>query len=227
MFDEFGPFLIFGVALLIIIGSVAYTWYANKRRREALSLLANQWMYDFTEKNDELRDALDAFHLLNRGRSKKVRNVLQGQERGVEVQVFDYLHTTGSGRSSREHTESVVLLRSSRLALPFFTVRPKGTFEFIRKRFGKSAISFGDDPMFDEKYLVFAAKDAAPEPVVQTLKMNAREHIARDGKWVVEGNKDRLVIYRERKKLKPDELRTLLDESLALFNHFAKSDGWS
>ena len=227
MFTDMTFVLFFGFVAALIIGGLVYAWYANKKRREGLSALADEWMYRFAERDDVLKESLSQFYLLNRGRNKKLRNVLQGQNRGIEVAVFDYLHTTGGGKSSREHTESVIVLQSSRLSLPFFTVRPKGTFEFLRKRFGKAAITFADDPQFDEKYLVFPAKDADPNPVITTLKMNIREQLARESKLIVEGNRDRLVVYRERKRLNIDDLRSFLDEAISVFDHFAKSDGWN
>ena len=97
----------------------------------------------------------------------------------------------------------------------------------MRKRFGKAAIELADGSQFDEKYLVFPAKEADPDPVLATLKMSVRDQIARDGKLIVEGDENRLLVFRQDKLVKVDEMRAFLDEAITIFNQFAKSDGWS
>ncbi|MGB1249585.1 MAG: hypothetical protein ACPG8W_03065 [Candidatus Promineifilaceae bacterium] len=220
-------FIFVTVVIFVMLSIYAYRWWANRKRRHALVELADNWMYQYSAKDDELRDSLDAFYLLSRGRRKRTNNVMRGKESGVEVTFFDYRHTTGGGRSSKEHYESVVMLRSSRLELPFFSVRPKGVFEFMRKRFGKTAVELADGSQFDEKYLVFPAKEADPEPIKRVLKMSVRDQLTRDGKLILEGDRDRLLIFRTDKLVKVDEMRTFLDEAIAIFQQLAKSDGWS
>lgn len=227
MFEDL-DFLNFVLLFVVLVGgSFLYSWYAKKRRREQMAALAQQWMFTFSERDDALQSSLEHSYLMSRGRSKQVRNVLQGQERSVDVTVFDYLHTTGNGRSSREHTESVVLLRSSRLDLPFMTIRPKGHFEFFRKRFGKEAIAFADDPAFEENYLVFSAENTPPELVVAALNMNLRAYLARESGLTIEGELDRMLVYRERKKEPTDNLRTLTYAALDIFDYLASADNWS
>lgn len=82
--DEGGPILLMGGVALVWL----HRWAGRDRRRLAMARFASDHGLDFRAKN---REALsEDFRLFGRGDGGRVRNVLQGEWKGVSVRAMDY-----------------------------------------------------------------------------------------------------------------------------------------
>lgn len=132
------PFLILTlVAMAVLIG---LAFYFEHLRKEMWRKLAQKYglQYDAGDPLD-LRAQYE-FNLFRQGHSKKVRNTLQGQTRGMDVVLFDYRYTTGSGKNSRTHQYSALMVK-----LPVageLHIRPETFLDRIAEMFGWADIDF-------------------------------------------------------------------------------------
>ena len=118
------------IALLVgmaVIGLAIFVvhQYQEQKRREALQLLADRMEFSYSADAGHVRQgALSQFYLFSQGHARKMSNELRGSIDDVAVTLFDYRYSTGSGRHQRTRRQTVLLLKSDRSDLPFFTLRP-------------------------------------------------------------------------------------------------------
>src|SRR5688572_24447955 len=125
--------LILIVAVLVVIG-IGVGMYFEKKRREALEKVAADLGLEFFPQGiPGLLGVLQGFSLFNTGRGHSVTNTIRGVTDDVELSIFDFTYTTGSGKHSHTHRQTVIRFASSRLNLPDFTVSPEGFFHMIVK----------------------------------------------------------------------------------------------
>jgi hypothetical protein len=149
---------LFLLLVFVTLGVLAFgvmLYYREMRRREDLQNVAGKLGFSFCPEGDpHLLGKFGQFHLFSQGRSRKVRNVMRGEIQDIAVSLFDYRYTTGSGKHSHTHAQTVVLFESERLALPFFTLRPEGFFHKMAGAFGYEDIDFDGSPAFSDAYLL-------------------------------------------------------------------------
>jgi len=149
------------IALLIIFlvalvgGAIWLAHYFEKKRTEKMrAAAANLGLTFEAEQAHEMVGQLSHFPLFQMGHTKRLRNVIAGSEGGVEFKLFDYRYTTGSGKNSHTWHQTVLMMRSSRLRLPSFTLRPENIFHKIGGVFGYQDFDFDSHPTFSKKYLL-------------------------------------------------------------------------
>jgi hypothetical protein len=215
------PFLIGGIiVLLAVIGSAIYVVHqAALRRTEQLKEMAGRMNFTFTpEAESNLLQELSQFHLFKQGRSKKIRNVLTGQAGDMEVRLFDYQFTTGSGQHSSTHHQTVMLFESQKLQFADFELRPEHLFHKIGGAFGYQDIDFDDSPEFSKQYLLRGPDERAVRDVFQRP---IRKHLEGQRRVSAEGAGGRLVFYRMGKRVKPEELREFIKDGVQLLTLMA------
>ena len=154
--------LVFGAIGLLIGGGIWYSVYAAKKRREAMLEAAESMGLTFFPDGDpSLLNQLSAFKLFNQGRGRKMKNLIQGDSGEVNIAIFDYQYTTGSGKHSQTHVQSVVALQSSELVCPDFTMRPEGMFDKIGGMMGFQDIDFDTHPDFSRMFVLKAPDEQA------------------------------------------------------------------
>lgn len=105
--------------------------------------------------------ALPEIELFNRGRSKRVSNVITGEVEGSGVQVLDYRYTVGSGKNSSTYRQTVVAITTGGVGLPDFTLARESFFHKIGQAFGYQDIDFDRFPEFSKKFLLRGEDEAA------------------------------------------------------------------
>lgn len=229
MFDN-GFINIYLILGIIVVGVIV--WFISRKaaanRAAALKALADKWMFTYTLQSDTLNSDMQRFYLGSRGRAHAATNILSGSRDGMDIQLFEYYFKTGYGRSTRHYRSTIVDIQSSRLNLPAFTLRKKSVFEGIKKIFGRSkAINIQASDAFNKAYLV-SAEGAEGEMVLQSLFDSEKQYFFEQRKKLnVEGNGSRLVVYREGKRPKLEELEKFLDEALEVVGVFSAEDTWS
>ncbi len=205
------------VALVAVIAYVSYL--QETKRTEALRQAAEELQFDFTPKDGGLLNDLAGrgLFLFSQGHGKKVYNVLRGRAGGLEVAIFDYTYTTGGGKNSHTHRQTVVAFRFDGPALPAFSLRPENVWHKIGHLFGYQDINFDEHPAFSSRYLLRGPDEAAVREVFTDEVLSFYE----DMRGVsTEANGDRLLFYRHDKRVKPDGVRPLLEEGFKVLAVF-------
>ncbi|MDD5563886.1 MAG: hypothetical protein PHQ91_09245 [Thermoanaerobaculaceae bacterium] len=156
------------VIALIVIGvaaGVAAIWLAErawwKRRRERWAAAAVELGLAVAD-GPELLDRFGSLPLFQKGRDRRVRNLVRGSAWGPEVWIADYVYVTGGGKSQQQHRATVCILRDAKLALPRFELAPEDPISHrLGPLFGIREVGFDDDPAFSKTYRVVGPDEAA------------------------------------------------------------------
>ena len=210
------PFLIFA-AILATIGVGAYFAYlGEKKRTAALFEVATRLGFGFEPKvsNDEAA-TLGTFHLFKIGRSRKGKNLMRGRSDGADAIVLDYQYTTGGGKNSHTHNQTVVIYAASAdaTALPDFTLGPEHWWDKIGEVFGHKDIDFEASEEFSKHYLLKGPDEAAIRALFGAEPLG---FFAQHQGWSVESAGGSLAVYRADKRAKPEELQPFLAETAAV-----------
>ena len=215
---EIALFVVGIVAL--IAGAIWLASYLEKKRTEKMRAAADSLGLTFeAEQAHEMIQALAHFPLFQAGHSKRVRNVIAGSEGGVDFKLFDYRYTTGHGKNSHTWIQTVLLMRSSRLTLPPFTLRPENIFHKIGSAFGYQDIDFDSHPTFSKKYLLRG--EIEPE-IRNVFAPHVLDYFEQNHNLTVEGVQGELLFYKGMRRLKPEELRPLIDDGIRVHGLFGR-----
>lgn len=212
------PFLVVGLILLIVVGAIVGAYVYEKQRREALQKLADELGLPFYAKGDPtLVTQLGMFNLFSQGRARKITNMLHGDTEDVRLGIFDYQFTTGSGKNSTTHKQTVVYFNSPNLNLPQFAMRPQSLFHKIGKMFGYQDIDFDTHPVFSQNFILQGSSEAA---VRAFFKPELLTFLEQKTGISLEGQGTHLVFYRHHHRTKPEQMRDLMAEGFEVFKRF-------
>jgi hypothetical protein len=215
------------MVVLVILGVVGLIggliWlnrYLEKRRTEKMKAAAASMGLAFEfEQAPEMITQLAHFPLFQNGHTKRLRNVIGGSEGGVEFKLFDYRYTTGSGKNSHTWHQTVIVLRSQKLRVPSFTLRPENIFHKIGSAFGYQDIDFESHPKFSKKYLL---RGEIEGEIRNLFAPHVLDYFDQNLNMNVEALQGELIFYRAMRQLKPEELRPLIDDGLRIHNLFGR-----
>ena len=212
--EEYIPFLMIGGFLMLFVVIVAYSYYAAQKRAEAMRAIAERMGFEYQEKAGSLRNNYAHFNLFSRGHSQRVINYLRGEKNEVEVSVADYHYTTGSGKSSTHHAQTICIIKDPSLDLPnFFVRRENKFFDYLGKLFGGQDINFNEDEKFSSAFVLQSKSEAETR--------NLFNHRDAFGKFSgtnaqIEGQGDSLVVHKGT-IAKPEELPNLLKDTFDVY----------
>ncbi len=202
------------IAVLVLIG-IGVGMYFEKKRREAMEKVAAALGLEFFPQGiPGLVEALQGFALFNVGRGHSVTNTIRGLTDDVELTIFDLTYTTGSGKHSHTHRQTVIRFASSQLNLPDFTASPEGFFHKIGKLFGVKDINFAEDPGFSSAFLLQGASEPA---VRQLFGPQVREWFSQRRGITAAGRESQLFFFRAGQRVNPDKISGLLEEGFQFF----------
>jgi len=204
------------IAILALVGGIiVIVRNIEKKRTEALKDAAQAMGLDFSRLPDpQFLPSLSAFPLFSQGHSKRARNVMTGLADEIEITLFDYRYTIGAGKSQHVHRQTVVLLQSSVLDLPAFSLKPQHVFHTIGKVFGYKDIDFDSHAIFSDKYFLRGADETAIREVFTPDVLEYYE--ARPG-LSTEAAAHRLLFFRASKKAKPEDLPAFLKDGFHIY----------
>ena len=209
-------FSIFFVGLLILI-----FWRKGKKRTEQFALISAELKLNFFPKGStSLFERLKPFHLFSKGRSRKIKNLMEGEANKVELAIFDYQYTTHGGQHPHTHRQSLLFIRSPKLNLPDFSLRPENVFHKIGGAFGYKDIDFVTHPIFSKSYLLRGDNEAAIRGLFNNKLLN---FIQSQQKISIEGSGDQLIFYRNKNRVKPEEVESFMEEGFQVFGQFLRS----
>ena len=214
--EIWGIFLIMGgiIGVIIFIANMY-----EKKRREKLQEVAASLAMTFESKDEgkALRHYLQGFRLTSLGRGRKVYNIFTGTAEALQLRIFDYRYTVGGGKSSSTYNQTVFLVESPDMNLTKFKMRPENVFHRIGSSFGMQDIDFEEFPVFSKQYLLQGDDEGAIRALFDREKLS---HFTEDKGLCVEGNGNKLLIYRNGKRLSPEEIPIFVQHNLKIANMF-------
>lgn len=210
----------FTITLIILIGITVFIVgkYRSKKRTEALSAKAKSLGMQFSNPpRNHTTALLDRFALGDRGRSNRTINEMWNKTSKEELRVLGYKYTTGSGKHSRTHFQTVYVLTSTQLNLPDFELQPENFLHKIGQAFGYQDIDFDTNTGFSKAYLLRGKNEAA---IRELFSEELLRYFENNQGLCVEGQGDTILIYRDNKRIAPDEMQPFIQSNKQLISLF-------
>lgn len=208
------PVFIVGVLLMVVLAIVAGI-RAEKKRKEAFNTFAAELGLEYSESlgSKDLGE-FQRFKLADKGRSRKQRNVIVADSGELRMVIFDYQYTTGSGKNSATHRQSVVLSTAPALGMPGFSLSPETFMHRIGDFFGFKDIDFDEDPAFSDKFLLHGESE---EAVRGFFNENRRKAFMEYQDVFVEGHGRSFIFYRPNRRTKTEEIKGLMERAFSIY----------
>ena len=217
------PYFILILVLAPIILVVMIAYRSEKKRREELKKSAGRMGFSFSPDSDNsLLSSLSALKLFSKGYGRKAYNIIKGEMDRIHWTVFDYRYTVGGGRSSTTYSQTVACAQVDS-DLPKFSLGAESFFHKLGDVLGYKDIDFKSSPVFSDRYLLKGPDEAS---VRKLFTPEILSFFANRGDIVnVEAAGNRIIIYRNNKKINPDGLRSFISEASKIARMFAKDKG--
>lgn len=214
---EFALIFVAGVivSLTLVAGLIFAVQKHEKERAERIRTIADEMGLQFSADGDSVvSDAIGHLRLFNQGQGRKFSNMISGQADDVEIAMFGYRFTTGGGNQRQTHQQSVICFQSPLLALPDFEIRPESVFHKIGKALGYQDINFDSHPVFSKRFLLRGPEETA---IREFFRPDILEFFESRQGVSVEASGDRLIYYRARKRIKPEEVKPFMEEGFQVY----------
>ncbi|MGH9944162.1 MAG: hypothetical protein ACRD9R_17595 [Pyrinomonadaceae bacterium] len=216
------PFLFMGgvvVLIIILVKKRNAELRERARQMQAASVTQLGWPYA-AESPLEFFSGHEQFETFSTGHSKEIRNLIHGEREGTRVAVFDFDYTVGHGKSRTTYSQTILVLESEKLGLPFFSMRPENFLHRIAGAFGYQDIDFAQRPGFSGFYLLrgqneLHIREAFAERVLAYYEQNPG--------LSTDGGGQRLLCYRQNSKVPPEQLRQFVEWGLGLAKLFQRT----
>jgi hypothetical protein len=212
------PLVILG-GIGLLGGAMLLARRAAARRRAALEAVALHAGWTFTG-DDVAPEALGVgdFPLCTRGRRRRARNV--SRSTAPPLCVFDYAYTVPRGKHHVTIVQTVVHVESPHRRLPPFALSPENAVHRLLQIFGYQDTDFDTSPEFSRRYLLRSKDD---EPSVRTLfDSSVRAYFEQRTPVNVEAGPAGLIVYREGRRVAPEEMRAFVDDALDVARQFVR-----
>ncbi len=213
-------FIIAGAIIGLVVFAIVAAIRHEKKRKEALRLLAQGNGFSFQEKAGGPEEiGLPQIELFSRGHSKRTTNIMAGEVQDTDLRVLEYRYTVGSGKNSSTSIQTVVAVATGSISegsgamLPDFTLARENFFHKIGQAFGYQDIDFEMFPEFSKKYLLRGSDESAirslfNQRVIDAYMNNVAVNVeSRDG-W--------LFVFAQGKRLKPEEIQPRIECAFGL-----------
>lgn len=206
--DPILQYILFGTAVLGCI-IIYFVYQHEKKRIKALEDIAMQLGFSFN-KNMDPEIILGNFKIFNKGRSRKSSNLMQGTRSGIKWTIFEYQFRTGGGRNSSTEKQTVAMVKLKNANLPHFYLSQKNIFHKIGSKFGYQDINFENNPLFSKNYLLRGEDEPAIRKMFNSNILTYLEQKLTKATIEAEGNQ--LIYYTRKKRIKPDQMMTFIDD---------------
>ncbi|MBL4884174.1 MAG: hypothetical protein JKY95_06525 [Planctomycetaceae bacterium] len=213
------------IVIIMIIGSLGMSLFIGlviffslkyeKARTAQFQDVADELGLQFDpDGNSAVQGSIGQLQLFNQGHSKSTKNMLSGQNQDVDIAIFGYQYTTGTGKNSNTYSQSVISFQSSNLSLPKFELRPERIFHKIGQMFGYQDIDFDSHPGFSKQYILRAPDEAA---VREFFTEDILDFFESQKGISIEASDNQLIYYRASKRIKPEDVKDFMSEGFNLY----------
>jgi hypothetical protein len=213
-----------GILALVIL--VAYAAARERRkRREGFEQVAMEVGFLFTEKPDDaLAEHLAQIKIASARPDFRPRfsHVLQGNAGGGEVIIGD--RTVGAGKS-----QSTTTVFAFKFATPFppFMLVPENLLWHIAEKLGYSDIDIDGAPDFSRRFFLHGQDEAAVRALFKPEVTQAFEQLDAKTQWYVSGSGQWLVFSRPGRRIRPQQIRELMQTAEPIVSAFRRAQGGS
>lgn len=205
---ELLPFVFIATFICIALAMAIWRYFAEKKRREQIVQVASAMGLPYFEKGDPaLLSDLSEFELFSKGRRRAITNMVHGEADGVDLGLFDYQYTIGSGKYSQTLRQSVVYIRAKDLVAPVFTIGPESFFHRIGNFLGMQDIDFDTHPEFSKKFMLRGPDETAIREFFTGERLTFLEGHPTIS---IEARGDQLAVFYNNKRSAPEELQALM-----------------
>ena len=206
------------IVISALVAIVLVILYLERKRSKELAALALTMGFTFNPEGDDvLNQGLAPLRLFQWGHPGKPENVLRGSLGGLEVTLFDYSYTIGSGKGRRTFHQTACAFHLKDKSLPDFELRPENIFHKIGAVFGYQDIDFDNSPEFSKRYLL---RTTSPDSVRVLFRSDSIQFFEREKGWSVEGGGSWFMVYQHNLRVKPENMRGFLETSYNILTKF-------
>jgi hypothetical protein len=202
------------VAVFVVV--IYFGKMQARKRKEGLT----EFFMDLSFRNVE-QPEIPSFKMTSRGHARRRYNNFQGRAAGLDISVFDYRYTTGSGKNSSTHTNTIAMTNAN---LPVFELSKEGFFSKIADKFTNKDIDFRDYPDFSDKYVLKAGDEQGVRAIFTSETLIFFENIERESgkRCYVESNGRELIFCTPSKRVKPENMNMFMEKTKQCFGLFVK-----
>lgn len=189
----------------------------SDQRSRILKKVAYDLSLDYKEEGtQELLPFLEDFRLFRRGRRKRLLHLMEELHPMLDykVHLFDYRFQVGRSNHRRVYNQTVFFIRSKKLGLPAFHMRPESLFhnlgEWLRLR---SDIDFSDFPAFSRQYELQGEDE---DYIRSSMKEEVLRFFTQQKNWYLEGVNYYMILYKKNKLIPAQEIREFYKVGLYL-----------
>jgi len=206
--------IVLGIGVVGAVLGVGY--WLEKRRTEAMAAWASSRGWQFDPDASALLAERGHFKLFQQGRSRRARNGASGRKDGFDVRIADYEYTTGGGKNSTTHRQTICFLDADvDTDIHFFCRRQVAFFDAVGKLFGGQDVNFDEDPAFSKAYVLQTSGDVERLRRFMTPRLRAQltELAARNLVLEVTG---RTLLLHTGRRLKPEQIDALIADAVRI-----------
>ena len=208
------PLSMFGLFVI----SIVLGFFRNKKRGEQMQAEAQSLGLTFTHWSNSLSASQIATPFFLSG-SAGFKNVMTGNYAGMNVEVFDYSHTSG-GASNTSTTIQTAAVYTQNVDFPTFALGPGGLAAKLIDALDHQNVDVTTDKEFLHHHSVRGndkerIKALFTQPLIDFVKQ-----LDRTKPWQIEGAGNKLVIYRYARQIKPVLLKDFLQETSTIAQSF-------
>jgi hypothetical protein len=212
------PILIFGGFGALVVGLIVLSVVMERKRRQKLALVADQLGLTFEpDKKSPATLGVAGCKLLSRGHARRAYNRMRGTVEDVDMLLFDYQFTTGSGKNSSTHSQTVAAFTFPGRTLPAFELHPEHFFNRIGAALGFDDIDFDTHPEFSKRYNLTGTDESAVRDLFTSAVLGYFEDQG-EQHWSIEGFGHWLIVYRPGRRLKPDDWPQFMTDAFGVMN---------
>ena len=207
------------VTFVLLIGvPVFFMLRHEKKRTKQLSEISSDLKLSFyPDGKDSIFESI-SFGIFDYG---NVSNMMHGEISNAEFAIFDHRYTSGSGKDSSTYKQTAIYFNPRNLNLPRFTLSPENLLHKIGSAFGYQDIDFPTHPDFSKRFLLRGEDETKIRALFTNKLLNFLES---QQKITIEGGGNQLILYRDNKRIRPEEWQSFIDQGFQFFDEFVGSD---
>lgn len=218
--------VVFAVAVVVaFLGLLAWLWIKvsrrfQQRRVQEIQAALSGLGFTLREDNDELLRLVGQFKIGQRGDWRQVANPFESAiPADGSTQLMDYYFQVGSGNARRGFRQTLALIFRNQCELPAFVLAPEGFFSRVAQDFGAKDIDFDAYPKFSGMFKLRGDDEAAVRAMFTPAVI---EELERHPGITLEGQGGYVLVFRARKRIKPENFPQFHQEAQRLAQLFLR-----
>jgi hypothetical protein len=204
-----------GIYIALAIGGSIYLSISRQlKRQKELQVMADSLGFSYNdEQTEKVTELLESSSMLG---NEMFFNVLGGTFNGTYFAIGDFNITVGSDSRKRKQYQTYVVIHSGKLTSPNFCLQPECALfrmaeGLLNRLTGSVDIDFPTHPEFSDNYFL---KGSDEDAVRNFFTPRVLEYFQTNHGLSVEVFNGTLVFFRLGELVKPDDIKTLIDNAM-------------